>query len=90
MINKEKDMSLQHQANLEFISNKGFDADTAAGLKSALKWLKIVNGDELLCGEPAGDPFDSSADELRRNMLIHSVQMELMKLRHEFPVSQWL
>ena len=80
-------MSLQHQANLEFISNKGFNADTAAGLKSALKWLKIVDGDELLYGEPAGDPF---AGELRRNMLIHSVQMELMKLRHEFPVSQWL
>lgn len=83
-------MSLQHQANLEFISNKGFDADTAAGLKSALKWLKIVDGDELRYGEPDGDRFDRSAGELRRNMLIHSVQMELMKLRHEFPVSQWL
>ena len=74
-------MSLQHQANLEFITNKGFDADTAAGLKSALKWLKIVDGDELLYDEPAGDPFDRSAGELKRNMLIHSVQMELMKLR---------
>jgi hypothetical protein len=75
-------MSLQHQANLEFISNKGFDANTAAGLKSALKWLKIVDDDEILYGEPTGDPFDRSAGELRRNMLIHSVQMELMRLRN--------
>jgi hypothetical protein len=75
-------MSLQHQANLEFIRNKGFDANTAAGLKSALKRLNIVDGDELLYDESAGDPFDRSAGELRRNMLIHSVQMELMKLRN--------
>lgn len=67
-------MSLQHQAILEFISNKGFDADTAAGLKSDLKWLKTLDVDELLYDEPAG--------ELRRNMLIHSVQIEHMKLRN--------
>ena len=74
-------MPLQHQANLEFISNKGFDADTAAGLKSALKWLKIVDGDELLYDGPVGDPFNRSAGELRRNMLLHSVRMKFIKLK---------
>ncbi len=75
-------MPTQHQANLDFISYKGFDTDSVSGLKYALKWLKTVDGDELLYGDPTGDPFDRTAGELRRNMLIHSVQYELMKYRN--------
>jgi hypothetical protein len=75
-------MPTQHQANLDFISYKGFDTDTVPGLKATLKWLKIADSDELLYGEPTGDPFDRTAGEPRRNMLIHSVQYELMKYRN--------
>ena len=75
-------MPTQHQANLDFLSYKEFDVTTLSGLKAALKWLKNVNPDELLYGEPTGDPADIAAGELRRNMLIHSVQMEIMKYRN--------
>ena len=75
-------MPTQHQANLDFISYKGFDTDSSTGLKAALKWLKIADSDELLYGKPTGDPFDRTAGELRRNMLIHSVQMKILKYRN--------
>ena len=75
-------MPAQHQANLDFLSYKEFDVTTLSGLKAALKWLKTTDADELLYGEPTGDPFDRAAGEMRRNMLIHSVQMEILKFRN--------
>ena len=75
-------MPTQHQANLDFLSCKDFDVTTLSGLKAALKWLKTADADELLYGEPVRDPFDQAAGEMRRNMLIHSVQMEIMKYRN--------
>ena len=75
-------MPTQHQANLEFLKYKEFDTDTLAGLKAALKWLKTTDADNLLYGDPVRDPFDRAAGEMRRNMLIHSVQMEILKYRN--------
>ena len=72
-------MPTQHQANLDFLSYREFDVATLSGLKAALKWLKKANPDELLYGEPTGDPADIAAGEMRRSMLIHPVQMEILK-----------
>lgn len=67
-------MNTQHDINLAFLANKGFDTDTIEGLNKALSWLKIIDADFLMYGEPTGDSFDIMVGELRRPMLIASVE----------------
>lgn len=62
------------ESNLEFISSKGFDTKSLEGLKKALSWLKVTDGDNLMYGDPTGDEFDIMMGELRRPMLIESVE----------------
>ena len=62
------------ESNLEFISSKGFDTNSLEGLKKALSWLKVTDGDNLMYGDPTGDEFDIMMGELRRPMLIESVE----------------
>lgn len=64
----------QHDANLSFIDSKGFDIHTAAGLQKALEWLKFTSGDNLMYGDPTGDEFDIVMGEMRRPMLVESVE----------------
>ena len=76
----------QQQEAIEFIAAKGFYINTRSGLKTALKWLKKADFQELLpdTGEvdASFERADIAAGELRRNMLIHSVQMESLKYRN--------
>ena len=69
-------MPTQQQETIAFIASKGFDINTRSDLKIALKWLKSADFKEFLsCTADASFESEDIADgELRRNMLIHSVQ----------------
>lgn len=68
-------MSLtQHDINLTFLHLKGFDTNTLTGLNQALTWLNTADADRLMHGEGTRDPFDIMVGEMRRPMLIASVE----------------
>ena len=71
----------QYDINITFLQQKGFDTSSFAGLKKALTWLK--NTDCLMHGEGSGDPFDIMVGEMRRPMLIASVEAAITKLQAE-------
>lgn len=73
-------MNTQRDINLTFISSKGFDVYTTEGLNKALKWLQTVSPDNLMYGEPSGDEFDFMVGEMRRPMLINSVETAIAEL----------
>lgn len=70
----------QRDINLTFISSKGFDVYTTEGLTQALHWLKTADADNLMYGEPSGDEFDIMVGEMRRPMLINSVEAAIAEL----------
>lgn len=72
-------MNTQQDVNLTFLSQKGFDTSTFEGLKKALLWLQNADSDELMYGNPTGDPFDVMVGEMRRPMLISSVEMTIQE-----------
>lgn len=74
-------MNTQQHINLTFLSHKGFDTATLNGLQKALFWLKTADVDELLYGEGAGDSFDIMVGEMRRPMLIESVEKAIRDLK---------
>lgn len=67
-------LNTQHSINLTFLHLKGFDTNTLTGLQAALNWLKTTDADCLMHGEGTGDPFDIMVGEMRRPMLINSVE----------------
>ena len=69
----------QHDENLAFIKTKGFDITTTDVLEKALEWLQSTDPDNLMLGEPTGDPFDRQMGEFRRGTLIETVEEELFK-----------
>lgn len=73
-------MNTQRDINLTFIQSKGFDTSTLTGLNSALTWLQTVSPDNLMYGEPSGDEFDFMVGEMRRPMLINSVETVIAEL----------
>lgn len=70
----------QHDANLAFIASKGFDASSLSSLQKALHWLRTTDGDNLMYGGPTGDDFDKMVGEMRRPMLIESVERAIKNL----------
>lgn len=70
----------QHDINLTFINQKGFDTSTLIGLQKALHWLKTTDADALMHGEGTGDPFDIMVGEMRRPMLISSVESAMAEM----------
>lgn len=73
-------MNTQRDINLTIISSKGFDVYTTEGLNKALHWLKTADADNLMYGEPSGDEFDIMVGEMRRPMLISSVEAAINAL----------
>ena len=73
-------MNTQRDINLTFIESKGFDTYTKEGLNKALKWLKTEDADNLMYGEPSGDEFDIMVGEMRRPMLISSVEHAITQI----------
>lgn len=73
-------MNTQRDINLTFISSKGFDVFTVDGLNKALHWLQTADADNLMYGEPSGDEFDIMVGEMRRPMLIASVEQTIAQL----------
>lgn len=73
-------MNTQRDINLTFIASKGFDTSSLTGLQDALKWLKTADADNLMYGEPSGDEFDIMVGEMRRPMLIASVEQAIAQL----------
>ena len=67
----------QHSVNLQFIEDKGFDVHTRTGLEKALHWLETTDPDNLMYGDPTGDPMDIAMGEIRRGMLIGTVEKEM-------------
>jgi hypothetical protein len=67
-------MDTLHDINLTFLQQKGFKISTLEGLNKALNWLKTSDPDALMHGEGTGDPFDIMIGEMRRPMLISSVE----------------
>ena len=67
-------MNTQHSINLTFLHLKGFDTNSLTGLNQALHWLKTADADCLMHGEGTGDPFDIMVGEMRRPMLINTVE----------------
>ena len=76
-------MNTQNSINLTFLNLKGFDTSTLIGLNAALHWLKITEADCLMHGEGTGDPFDIMVGEMRRPMLIASVEEAITTLEKE-------
>ena len=75
-------MNTQRDINLTFIASKGFDASSLTGLQDALKWLKTADDDNLMYGEPSGDEFDIMVGEMRRPMLIASVEQAIQEVNN--------
>ena len=71
----------QYDINITFLQQKGFDASSLTGLKKALTGLKDTDADCLMHGEGSGDPFDIMVGEMRRPMLISSVEAAMAKLQ---------
>ena len=69
----------QHDENLAFIKTKGFDITTTDVLEKALEWLQLNDPDNLMLGEPTGDPFDRQMGKFRCGTLIETVEEELFK-----------
>lgn len=67
-------MNTQRDINLTFIASKGFDTESIEGLQKALVWLQTADADNLMYGEPSGNEFDIMVGEMRRPMLIASVE----------------
>ena len=76
-------MHTQNSINLTFLNLKGFDTSTLTGLNAALHWLKTTEADCLMHGEGTGDPFDFMVGEMRRPMLIASVEEAITTLKKE-------
>ena len=70
----------QHDINLTFLQQKGFKISTIEGLNQALHWLKTTDADCLMHGEGTGDPFDIMVGEMRRPVLISSVEHAIIQL----------
>lgn len=66
--------------SLSNYNSKGFDVYTADGLNKALHWLQTADADNLMYGEPSGDEFDIMVGEMRRPMLINSVEAAIAEL----------
>ncbi|MBO5318928.1 MAG: hypothetical protein J6B01_03860 [Ruminococcus sp.] len=73
-------MNTQQDINLTFLSHKGFDTTTLNGLQKALFWLKTADADELMYGDGTGDSFDIMVGEMRRPMLIESVEKAIREV----------
>ena len=72
--------TLSYDANLDFITSKGFDIKLFGSLNEALQWVRTTFGDNLMYGEPTGDDFDKMVGEMRRPMLIESVERAIKNL----------
>jgi hypothetical protein len=64
----------QHDINLTFLSLKCFDTSSLDVLNNVLQCLKATEAERLMHGKPTGDPFDIMVGEMRRPMLIASVE----------------
>lgn len=73
----------KHDINLTFLQQKGFKTSTIEDLNKALHWLKTTEADCLMHGEGTGDPFDIMVGEMRRPMLIASVEEAITILEKE-------
>ncbi|MBQ8921749.1 MAG: hypothetical protein IJ060_06265 [Oscillospiraceae bacterium] len=73
-------MPTQHDANLAFLQSKSFDTNSPESLEKALSWLRTTDGDNLMYGEPSGDDFDKMVGEMRRPMLIDSVERAIKQM----------
>ena len=73
-------MNTQRDINLTFISSKGFDVYTTEGLNKAFHWLKNADADNLMYDEPSGDEFDIMVGEMRRPMIIASVEQAIQEV----------
>ena len=73
-------MNTQNSINLTFLNLKGFDTSSLTGLNAALHWLKTTEADCLMHGEGTGDPFDIMVGEIRRPMLIASVEEAIREI----------
>ena len=59
------------EMTLVFLESKGFDKDSLA---AALDWIKTADPDDLMLGEGSHDGFDVQMGELRRPLLVASVE----------------
>ena len=60
------------EMTLVCLESKGFD--TSTDLASALNWIRTADPDDLMLGDRTGEDFDVTMGELRRPMLIASVE----------------
>ena len=63
------------EMTLVFLESKGF---SRTDLSSALNWIRTADPDDLMLGDKTGESFDVPMGELRRPMLMASVE-RLMK-----------
>ena len=70
----------QRDINLTFLQSKGFDTSSINSLQEALTWLQTTDADNLMYGEPTGDEFDIMVGEMRRPMLIDSVEKAIAEM----------
>lgn len=73
-------MNTQRDINLTFIASKGFDTESLEGLQKSLIWLHTTDADNLMYGGSSGDEFDIMVGEMRRPMLISSVEAAINAL----------
>ena len=75
LLSSRTDQDSIDEMTMVFLESKGFDRQH---LQSALDWIKNADPDELMLGEGNHDEFDVAMGEIRRPMLIKSVE-RLMK-----------
>lgn len=66
----------EDEMTLVFLQSKGYGTDRLA---EAREWIKKADPDELMLGEGTGDPFDVTMGELRRPILLESVERLIKK-----------
>ena len=69
----------EHDSDLLFLSDKGMDVATKEGLEKARVWVWTTSPDNLLYGDPEGNPVDIMVGAARRERLMGTIALELRK-----------
>ena len=61
--------------------DKGLKVDSVEELEKAREWVSTTNPDNLMLGEPTGDPFDIFIGSLRRGLLLEAIDIRLNRMK---------
>lgn len=69
-------------STIQFLKDeKGLMVDSVEDLEKAREWVRTTDPDNLMLGEPTGDPFDIYIGSLRRNLLLQAIDIRLAQMK---------